>query len=134
MQEETREAAKSHCSKCATNLSSCYDALYVCAADRWVPPFQTIQVYCATVLRALRSNVWTRFAKRKRAPSLKPHHKKNRVAFALKCDAWQKRWCRVVFMDEKKFNLDGPDGFRYYWCDVRQPPEFYSRRVSGGGV
>ncbi|POM62428.1 hypothetical protein PHPALM_28419 [Phytophthora palmivora] len=21
----------------------------------------------------------------------------------------------------KLFNLDGPDGFKYYWCDMRQP-------------
>ncbi|GMF65028.1 unnamed protein product [Phytophthora lilii] len=33
----------------------------------------------------------------------------------------------------KKINLDGPDGYRYYWHDVRQDPELFSTRVSGGG-
>ncbi|GMF44611.1 unnamed protein product [Phytophthora fragariaefolia] len=42
-------------------------------------------------------------------------------------------WRRVVFSDEKKFKLDGPDGYRYYWHDVRQDPDLFSRRVSGGG-
>ncbi|KAH9135181.1 hypothetical protein AeRB84_019305 [Aphanomyces euteiches] len=42
-------------------------------------------------------------------------------------------WQRVVFSDEKKFNLDGPDGCQYYWYDLRREPETYSKRVVGGG-
>ncbi|KAF0775093.1 hypothetical protein AaE_001207, partial [Aphanomyces astaci] len=38
-----------------------------------------------------------------------------------------------VFSDEKKFNLDGPDGYQYYWHDLRKEQEIYTKRVSGGG-
>ncbi|KAG2923723.1 hypothetical protein PC117_g15635 [Phytophthora cactorum] len=34
-------------------------------------------------------------------------------------------WKYTAFSDEKKFNLDGPDGFKYYWRDMRQPAQSY---------
>nr|CDJ88646.1 Metridin ShK toxin domain containing protein [Haemonchus contortus] len=33
---------------------------------------------------------------------------------------------------EKKFNLDGPGGNKYYWCDLRKEPVYLSRRNFGG--
>ena len=33
----------------------------------------------------------------------------------------------------QKFNLDGPDGFQYYWVDKTIPPHTYFKRQSGGG-
>ncbi|CAO4381249.1 unnamed protein product [Caenorhabditis nigoni] len=39
----------------------------------------------------------------------------------------------VVFSDEKKWNLDGPDGYRSYWRDLRKDPRMFSRRNFGGG-
>jgi hypothetical protein len=49
--------------------------------------------------------------------------------------SWSKEWSSVVFSDEKRFNLDGPDGFQYYWHDLRKEPQYFSKqRFGGGGV
>ncbi|ETN04004.1 hypothetical protein PPTG_23679 [Phytophthora nicotianae INRA-310] len=45
----------------------------------------------------------------------------------------QEGWQRIIFSDEKKFNLDGPDGLRNYWRDIRRDPRTTVRRQNGGG-
>ncbi|GMF21568.1 unnamed protein product [Phytophthora fragariaefolia] len=80
-----------------------------------------------------KSSKLAKFAKRRPAPSIKKHHKNARLVFAEKYIGKRMFWRRVVFSDEKKFNLYDPDGYCYYWHDVRQDPELFSRRVSRGG-
>ncbi|KAJ0399837.1 hypothetical protein P43SY_008143 [Pythium insidiosum] len=64
---------------------------------------------------------------------LSPSHKAARLAWASEKLACQQDWTHVIFSDEKKFNLDGPDGFRYYWRDLRRPAQQAVRRQMGGG-
>ncbi|POM75510.1 Putative retroelement [Phytophthora palmivora] len=71
--------------------------------------------------------------KRKKAPVMKPHHKVDRMKWVYTRARWTEIWKTVIFSDEKKFNLDGPDGFQYYWHDLRTEEEVYSKRHSGGG-
>ena len=33
----------------------------------------------------------------------------------------------------KKFNLDGTDGYRYYWHDLSKEKQYFSKRHFGGG-
>ena len=45
------------------------------------------------------------------------------------------KWDHIIYTDEKRFNLDGPDGFQYYWHNLKKEPEqFWSRQNGGGGV
>lgn len=49
--------------------------------------------------------------------------------------SWTKEWYRVVFSDEKKFNLEGPDGYNYYFHDLRKETHQLDRLHSRvGGV
>ena len=40
---------------------------------------------------------------------------------------------KVLFSDEKKFNLEGPDGFNLFWRDLRKEPLLFSKRNFCGG-
>jgi hypothetical protein len=39
-------------------------------------------------------------------------------------------WSKVIFPDERKFNLDDPDGFQYYCNDLRRKPRKMVLRTS----
>jgi transposase len=74
------------------------------------------------------------YKKFKSKPKLTDAHKKARLEFAKKSIKDQVDWSKIIWSDEKKFNLDGPDGIRYYWHDLRHEPKYLSRRNFGGGT
>ena len=41
---------------------------------------------------------------------------------------------KVIFSDEKRFCLDGPDGYRNYWRDLRRDPLIFAKRPMGVGT
>ena len=61
-------------------------------------------------------------------------HKEKRLEYARQYQTMSaKEWRKVVFSDEKKFNLDSPDGFQKYLHAKYFPEDKYSTKHSGGG-
>ncbi|CDF37093.1 unnamed protein product [Chondrus crispus] len=75
-------------------------------------------------IRASSSNL--KYIKQECVPPLTKHPLEDRLSFARIRYAWNPgQWGKVVFSDEKKFNLDGPDGFAYQWHDIRQEKQIF---------
>nr|CCA26459.1 protein Y6B3B.8 putative [Albugo laibachii Nc14] len=86
-----------------------------------------------TVQRCLENTPWLKFKKLHRGPMLKPQHVRARLDWAYENsdlnDFW---WANVMFSDEKKRNMDGPDGYKQ-WIDTRAKQSVLIRRHSGVG-
>ena len=75
-----------------------------------------------------------RYDRMQRCPMLTPSHVERRKTWANSHVTWtDDQWYSVVWSDEKKFNLDGPDGWGYYWHDLRKEKKLFSKRQNGGG-
>ncbi|EFP00390.1 hypothetical protein CRE_01407 [Caenorhabditis remanei] len=85
----------------------------------------------STVLRTFHRSGHLKRAVLKPVPKMTDAHKLKRLAFAKSNMAQD--WSKIVWSDEKKFNLDGPDGAHSYWRDLRKDPMTFSRRNFGGG-
>lgn len=86
------------------------------------------------VQQILASAEFCDFEKRKKAPRLTPAHKAARLNWAENYLGKPRSfWEHVVFSDEKRFCLDGPDGVAYFWSDKRVENQHFSTRPRGGG-
>lgn len=86
-----------------------------------------------TVRRELHNAPYMKWGKRIKTPKLAARHRQTRCDWARKMIRERVDWNNVVFSDEKKFNLDGPDGAQYYWHDLRAEKETFFSRQNGGG-
>jgi len=94
-----------------------------------------LEVSKATVIRTLNSSDIFEYTKMNKAPKLTEKHKMARVAWAeIYVRTSDDMWVRNFFSDEKKWNLDGPDGLKYYWHCLRNDPSVAFSRQNGGGT
>uniref|UniRef100_A0A1I7WRK9 N-terminal Ras-GEF domain-containing protein n=1 Tax=Heterorhabditis bacteriophora TaxID=37862 RepID=A0A1I7WRK9_HETBA len=80
-----------------------------------------------TVWRALKANPFITRERMRECPTLTADHKKARMAFARTHISWTSDWTEAILpfsIDEKKFDLDGPDGFTSCWRDLRKERRF----------
>jgi transposase len=92
-----------------------------------------LPVSSRTIRRIMSSCPHLKYKKRKATPRLTPAHKVARLEWAKSHVDLGLGWNDVVFSDEKKFNLDGPDCLQYYWHDLRKEEQTYLSRQNGGG-
>ena len=86
-----------------------------------------------TVRRVIQQCPHIKRKKFQKKPHLLPRHKTARLEYCRHHIHWKEEWHQVIFSDEKKFNLDGPDGFQYYFHDLRKSERFLSRRHTAVG-
>lgn len=88
-----------------------------------------------TVWKSLMSNSNAKFKKLLKTPRLLKHHREERLKWAKNVMTWDKKWKQVILSDEKKFNLEGPDGYKHHWHDLRkEPKQCFSRQMGGSSV
>lgn len=87
-----------------------------------------------TIRRCLKKDHGLVYSKHASKPVLTKSHKETRVLWATKYIDLSSKWNDVIFSDEKKFNLDGPDGVRKFWCDRSIDKKTFSKRQNGGGA
>jgi len=86
-----------------------------------------------TVSRRLASCPYLEHRHMRRKPKISEAQREKRRVFAHEHHTWTDEWKRVVFSDEKRFNLDGPDGWNSYWHDLRKEELIFPKRQQGGG-
>ena len=67
-----------------------------------------------TIWRVVNRSKCLKFGKRKQTFYLSKKQKVARLLWAKNHMSWTKKWASVIFSDEKKFNLEGPDRRQYY--------------------
>ena len=80
----------------------------------------------STIHSILNQNPNLRYEKMKGRPQLTLKHKEDRLNWCRNHMSWDKEWKKVIFSDEKKWNSDGPDGYKFYWHDITKEPHLYS--------
>ena len=87
----------------------------------------------STIQRYLKSDLSIKYGKIFSKPNLSEVHKLSRLEWAGNYVDLGSNWKNVIFSDEKKFNLDGPDGVKKFWYEPGANRRVFQKRQNGGG-
>lgn len=91
-----------------------------------------LSISSRTTRRILFDSPTLAYKKMMRTPMLLPRHMNKRVQWATEKVQQSDLFHCTIFSDEKKWNMDGPDGTKYIWQDLRKEPRSFFSRHSGG--
>ncbi|GBL94113.1 Transposable element Tc3 transposase [Araneus ventricosus] len=104
-------------------------------SGREIPGASRLQISKNTVHRRIIESGYMFHEKVARQLPLSKLHISKRLQWARNHMSYGDKWMAILFSDERKWNLDGPDGNIKYWHDLRKEPgSFFSRQNGSGSV
>lgn len=91
-----------------------------------------LKVGVRTIQRVLHKSNEMTYLKMKKKARISEAQIDQRIKFSITYQTWNTEWKRTIFSDEKRFNFDGPDGFAYYWHNLKAEETYFSTRQQGG--
>jgi transposase len=93
-----------------------------------------LKVSKSTIRRVLMRCSYLRYSRMHKKPTPTRKNIEARFQFSHDYIQWAEEWKKLLWSDEKKFNLDGPDRWNYYWHDLRKEPIGLPKLPKGRGV